>query len=243
MTRFISHIERVVCPNCGAAASSRVRPGGAATCPQCGATFRLAVAPTVGDLLLGADFLAQDLPGWQVIGPERVAAWQGPVPELRATFPAGATLYYLLRSSGFFDDADASVTVRFLEGDPKVVRAGFALRFQEGRGGLVVLASGQRTYKVGYFQQPPGGGAVVWGGDLVPWTEHAALRPGLDQSNRVRVVLRGEQLRVFLNGVPASSLHHPGFQLGEVRLCAEGAAESGLGVAFTDLQLRDVPPR
>jgi len=72
------------------------------------------------------------------------------------------------------------------------------------------------------------------------WAKHTALRSGLGQSNRLRVVTNGKRIRIYLNGVLATSLQDERFEVGQVRLGVEPSEHSNVEVAFSDLQVREV---
>ena len=71
------------------------------------------------------------------------------------------------------------------------------------------------------------------------WTKHSAIRPGLNQTNRLRFIANGNHLRVYINGVLATSLHDNRYDEGEVLLATEGNAKSPVEVGFSNLQLRE----
>ncbi len=236
--------QAMTCPNCGAAVSTSDMQHDLATCAYCRASFRvpktLTPEPDMGDLILGADFSAGTVPGWGRFHTDKTELKPGTPPELRAEFPSSNLMHYVLQSSGLFDDYDASVSIRFLQGNTRYIRAGFALRYDPNQGGYALLISAQSTYMIGWYHQGDDG-KLAWAGELIDWTEHTALREGLNASNRLRVVMYGERMRVYLNGVLASSLRDEKFRLGQVRLGLEPSDKSSIAVAFSDLQLREVP--
>ncbi len=237
--------QSIVCPNCGAAIPpSDVRLMDIAQCTYCKTSFRvprtLTPEPDLGDLLLGADFnTVSDIPGWQKLNPERTRMLYGPPPELFAEFPASELVHYILQSSGLFEDFDVSVGVRFMDGALNYIRAGVVLRYNSNQGGYVFFISPQRTYMVGFYQYVEE--KISWGGELIGWTEHTALRHGFDVINRLRVVVYGEQCRIYFNGVLASALRVDKFNIGQVRLGLEPTVNSSAAVSFSDLQLREAP--
>ncbi len=238
--------QPIVCPNCGAAISNAdVRLMEVAQCAYCKASFRVPRSftpePDLGDLLLGADFGAiADIPGWQRLSIERTRTLYGPPPALLAEMPESEMVHYVLQSSGLFDDFDASVSIRFMDGALNYIRAGLVLRYSPNQGGYVFFISPQRTYMLGFYHYVEN--KIAWGGELIGWTEHTALQHGLDVVNRLRVVLYGQQCRVYFNGVLATALHLDQFNLGQVRLGLEPTSHSKIAVSFSDLQLREVPP-
>lgn len=224
------------CPNCGAALPEAGSPGAVLACRYCGTSFRLPASltpePEMGDLLLGADFCDPQVPGWVVFNRENLSFVPGPPPELWARFPPSDRIHPVLRSPGPLDDFDVSVTMRFLEGEREYVSAGLEVRSGEA-GDYVVRLSAQGTFQVGWHEK------TEWGGALIPWTEHPALRRQRGEANRLRLVLRGEQVRLYLNGVLAASLRDGRYRDGLIRLVVSPGVKSAMLAAFSDLQLRE----
>jgi hypothetical protein len=80
---------------------------------------------------------------------------------------------------------------------------------------------------------------MVWR-DLMGWTTHTALRSGLNESNRLRVICDGDRLRMYLNGVLATSIRDERFEEGRLYVSFPPSKESHVVVAVSDLQLREV---
>jgi hypothetical protein len=235
-------LDALICPNCGASLPAQAAPGGVVTCQYCSTTFRvpttLTPEPDMGDLLLGADFSHTPITGWAFPNEDNIRLIPGATPEVRAKFAAAETLYYVLNSSGYFDNLDASVSIRFYEGELKYIDAGISLRYQKGVGSYAFLISPLGTYAVGYYM-PGDDSGMAWK-HIVDWTAHSAIHTGLDQVNRLRVTADAEHLRIYINGVLATSLHDSRYDAGEVLLDAEGGKNSSIEVGFTDLQLREI---
>ncbi len=195
----------------------------------------------MGALLLGADFSRKPIEGWAFPNEDKIRLVTNPRPELRAKFPAGPTLYYALNSSGFFDDIDVSVSFTFYSGNVNDLDAGISLRYRKAVGSYTVLVSPLGTYSVGYYQPGTDPNGMDWAA-IMNWTKHSAIRPGLNQSNRLRFIAAGGHLRVYLNGVLATTLHDGRYDEGEVLLCSEPGSHSDGEVGFSDLQLREVKP-
>ena len=239
-------LNALICPNCGGTLPPPAPGVTVVSCQYCGTTFSVAKSTTpdaeMGRLLLGADFGRKPIPGWAFPNEDKIRLIPGARPELRARFPAGPTLYYALNSSGFFDDIDASVSFTFYSGNLNDLDAGISLRYRKGVGSYSVLVSPLGTYSVGYYH--PGtsaDGSLDWT-TIMTWTKHAAIRRGLNQSNRLRFIASGSHLRVYLNGVLATTLHDTRYEEGEVLLCSEPGSQADGEVGFTDLQLREVRP-
>ncbi len=235
-------LNALICPNCGGVLPPPAPGMAVVTCQFCGTTFSVAKSLTpeadMGNLLLGADFSRKPIEGWGFPNEDTVQLSGGSRPELRAKFPAGPTLYYALNSSGFFDDIDASVSFTFYSGNLQDLDAGLSVRYRKGIGSYTALVSPLGTYAVGYYH-PGTGDGMDWT-SILNWTKHSAIKQGLNQVNRLRVIISSDHLRVYLNGVLATSLHDGRFDEGEVLLCSEPGGHSEGEVGFSDLQLRDV---
>lgn len=238
-------LNALVCPNCGGTLPPPAPGISVVTCQYCGTTFSVAKSTTpearMGKLLLGADFSRKPIEGWGFPNEDKVRLIPGARPELRGKFPAGPTLYYALNSSGFFDDIDASVSFTFYGGNLNDLDAGISLRYRKGVGSYSVLVCPLGTYSVGYYHPGTSGDNMDWA-TILNWTKHSAIRPGLNQTNRLRFIASGDHLRVYLNGVLATTLHDGRYDEGEVLLCSEPGSHSEGEVGFTDLQLREVMP-
>ncbi len=230
------------CPNCGAALPRSSSRADVVTCEYCNTTFRvpksLTPEPDMGDLLLGADFSRKPILGWQFQNEDKITLAASPAPELRVKFGASDLVHYMLQTSGVFDNLDASVTVRFLAGEVGWIRVALFLRYTPGPGGYGFFISAQGTYMFGYYEKPADSD-LAWR-TIMDWTSHAALRSGLEQPNRLRVVANGKRIQVYLNGVMATSFQDTRFEVGQVRLAVEPSGKSAAEVAFSDLQLREV---
>ena len=228
------------CANCGTAIRPDDIVDGLATCKYCGATFRvprsLTPEPALGDLLLGADFRDPELRGWKTFNTDQWELRPGSPAELWAKFPASDLIHPILRTPGPVDDFDLSVSIRFIEGTYEYMSAGCEVRANDD-GDYVIQISAQGTFRVGWHNK------LEWGGELVKWTEHPALRRELGADNRLRVVMRADRLRVYINGMLATSLHDARFGFGFARLVLAPGTQSPAVVAFADLQLRETPPR
>jgi len=236
--------SRYFCPNCGAPLSDKTIRGEITRCEACQASFRIPKTytpePALGDLILGADFRDPALPGWQLINQENVQVKPGFPPELWARFPASDMLHYVIQASGLFDNFDVSLTIRFLEGDPDYIRGGLILRYTSAQGGYACFISAQGTYKIGWYEKSPQTNLLERKTRL-DWTIHSALRKGMGVSNRLRVVMLNDRMRVYLNGVLATTLPADQFQVGQLRLGIEPSSKSAAQVAFVALELREAP--
>ncbi|MBK8422066.1 hypothetical protein [Candidatus Villigracilis saccharophilus] len=230
------------CPSCGAALPAHVVSTDLASCEFCGTTFRISKTltpePDMGDLLLGADFSKKIIPGWETLNPEKLTFHKNSPPELRGTFDPHTNSYYLLKSSGLWDDFDAGVNIKFTGGDKEWIRGGLYTRFSS-EGGYGFLVSAQASYTFGTFAKDNTGELVFH--KIMAWTYHTALRPGFNEVNRLRVICNAGNFRIFLNGVMATSFKDEKFTMGKLYLVAEPSEKSKITIAFSDLQLREVP--
>lgn len=230
------------CPNCGAALPAHAIKTEVATCEFCNTSFRISKTPTpqpdMGDLLLGADFSNKIMPGWEVLNGDKLTFHKNPL-EMRGFLdPDPNKAWYVLRSSGFLDDFDASLNIRFLEGRKESIRAGFYLRFTDD-GGYGFLISAQASYTIGAFTKDADG-KLVWQKKM-GWAYHTALKPGFNETNRLRVICNHESFRVYMNGVLTTSFKDSLFSAGTLYLAADTGEGPKAGFAFSDLQVREVP--
>jgi DNA-directed RNA polymerase subunit RPC12/RpoP len=230
------------CPNCGATLQEKNIKHDIASCEYCGTSFRMAKSltpePDMGDLILAADFKSEMMPGWETFNKDKLVFQKTNPPEVHGTFtPNKETAYYVLKSSGLLDDFDVSVTLRFIAGDEEMVRGGFYLRFSDD-GGYTILISAISTYQVGVFNKDKDD-KLVWK-KIISWTKHTALKNGLGQNNRVRVLCNRDQFRLYFNGVLATSFKDSSYSMGKLCLTADPSANLDATFAFSDLQLREV---
>ena len=230
------------CPNCGAALPARSLKDDIAACEFCGTSFRipksLTPEPDMGDLLLGADFSQRINPGWELVNEDKLSFHKGPPAELRGKFKPQVNSYYAVKSSGFLDNIDVSATIRFLDGDKEWIRAGFFFRHTT-EGGYGIMVSVQASYTFGYVAKDEKGELLFY--KIMPWAYHTALRPGNNGLNRLRVICNGDNFRIYLNGVLATSFQDDKFKMGKFYLAAEPSEKSSMEVGFSDLQVREVP--
>lgn len=73
--------------------------------------------------------------------------------------------------------------------------------------------------------------------DFLPWVNHIALRAGMNETNRLRVLCDGRQFRVYLNGALATSFKDDQFKRGKLHVVVIPTEKSSLNVTFSDLQL------
>jgi hypothetical protein len=226
--------QTINCPSCHAPIAGKLTTS-LATCKFCGTSFQTNVAQPVsvatGDILLSADFRSASIPGWSLHNQDKTSLKAG---ELWATFPASNLIYPVISTPGFYDDCDISATFRFVEGSYEHIYAGIETRWSDD-GNYNFYISAQGTYRVAWHNKRE------WGGELMGWTTHPALHKEMGVPNRLRIVQQGERIRVFINGVLATSLSDTKFKLGRIRIViAPPTTASGITVAYSDVQLREV---
>jgi len=240
-------IEQISCPSCGAGIPPEAIQRDIAVCAYCRISFRVSHTstpePDLGDLILGADFRSAPLLSWSLLNEAEVSFPKSDPPQLRAGFPPSDQVHYVLHSAGLFEDFDASVTIRFEKGSLKHSRAGFMLRYNTNLGGYIFFISPQNTYMIGWYAYSLEEKKLYWAGELMDWTENQALRHGFGVDNRLRVVLAGAQMRVYLNGVLATAIRDERHAMGQIRLALEPTQNGRLDVSFMNLQVRETPPQ
>ncbi|MCB0101947.1 MAG: hypothetical protein H6635_15470 [Anaerolineales bacterium] len=231
------------CPNCGAALPAPSLKEDIALCEYCGTSFRisknLTPQPDLGNLILGADFSQKHMPGWETVNEEMLSFHNGQTPELRGKFKPHGNSYNLLKSSGFMDNFDVSVSITFYSGEKERIHAGLFLRYDPAVGGYGVKISVQGSYTFGYIAKDDEGQLSFF--KIMPWAYHTALRSGLNEPNRLRVICNGNSFRVYLNGVFATSFQDDRYKMGKIFLEADSTLKSSLELGFSNLQVREVP--
>ncbi len=190
--------------------------------------------PELGDLILGADFRDPKVPGWVISNEDKVEFKNEQGAELWANFEPSDMISPVIRTPAHFDDFDIGVTIRFIKGNYEQISAGLELRYCD-EGDYVFRISAQGTFQVGWHKQKE------WGDTLMRWTNHPKLRTEMGDANRLRVVMRGNQIRVYLNGVLATSLRDNRFSSGLIRVViSPGYEKPNTVAAYSDLQLREI---
>lgn len=234
----MSPLQELNCVNCGAVLAVDRTKGAVVSCEYCGTSARvpstMTPQPELGDLILGADFRDPTVPGWVISYKDNVEFKDDEGPEIWAEFAPDDVIYPVIRTPGPFDDFDIGVTIRFIKGNYEQVSAGLELRYGDD-GDYVFRISAQGTFQVGWHKEKE------WGDTLMSWTTHPNLRTEMGAPNRLRVVMRGNQLRVYLNGVLATSLRDDRFPSGLIRVViSPGSDKPNTVVAYSDLQLREI---
>jgi hypothetical protein len=229
------------CPGCGASLPRNTITTDLVVCEFCGTTFhiskKLVAKPGVGGLLLDADFGNKALPGWELVNEGKLDFHRGTPSELHGFYGPRVNSYDVLKSQGSFDDFDAGVNFRFTEGNEKLIMAGLYPRFTLG-GGYAVYISPLGLYDIGYLAKDKNN---EWKWEIImDWTEHAAIQKGMNKNNHLRVVCDGERILVYLNGVLGTSFKDNRSRMGRLHVVVEPNGETNLGIALSDLQVREV---
>jgi len=150
------------------------------------------------------------------------------------------SLYTILKTEGTYDEVDAAVTIRFVEGKGGTkesfhIKAGFSLRLQAGTSHCYVCTITDDGW-IGVGAIDAGDGKDKWV-NLVKRTRFSGLKTGWGDPNRLRFVARGDRLQVFANDQLAASLRDDRFGAGRVELLVNPAGETAC-VAFSDLVLK-----
>lgn len=235
----MNSIQSLACPNCGYPMPTGVVGGTIIKCEACGTTFNVPTSltpePDMGNLLLAADFRNPLIPGWKIVNldiPAEFGEYESQ-PEYRVTLPPEPKHMtdFLINTPGILDDFDACVSLRFLAGDTENYFAGFSLRVSDDGYYQTVIDSSGR-FHMSWFDKSE------WGGNLVKWSDQPALRHGFEVRNTMRVLMRGPQIRVYLNGVFSVSLHDARFSAGKLRVIAS-PYEQEMRLTVSNLQLRE----
>lgn len=225
--------RQFTCPGCNAPAVGKLNANGLVQCQFCGTSFQVSITPEQADqgrLLLGANFAQGTAPGWRLNYPDRVSFRPG---ELWAAFPASDLIHPVLSTPGHYDDVDFAATLRFIEGSYKHCYAGIEMRFTDD-GDYTIHVSAQGTYRVGWHNKRE------WGETIMDWTTHPALGTEMGVPHRLRVTMHGDRLRIFLNGVLATSLRDSRCKAGSARLVVAPSKQGNVTVAFSQVELREV---
>ena len=228
------------CPSCGAPINlAQGQSLGSFKCQYCGKSFQTdkkeIYKTNESRVLFQADFNDPNLTGWEKVNPNNVSILNGAKPELQAKFPPSERVHFVLKTSGYLDDQDMRLKIRFLEGNSEKIHAGCCARYEDGIGGYCVLISPVRTYIFGVYETPAGG-AMVWR-SIIAWRYHSALKVGMQETNELRFLLKGTQLSLYFNGVLATTFKDTQYSKGQSHLAVEPSDQSSLKAAFSDVIL------
>ncbi len=229
------------CVSCGGSLMGLFYRGEIAQCSHCKRSFRVPVTmtpePDLGDLILGADFSEPIQLGWARSKEMTFEPGGGDPPRLAVREPTqpSSVIRSAIWTPAHFDDFDLSCSFRLDQGTDDC-SIGFRFR-QSTEGGYGVRISPRGTFSV-CFQKP----GYAWGGWIITWAEHNAVCQGFGVTNRLRVVCNLDRIRVYINGVLATSLRDTQFRSGKAEVVVNGD-KSDLLFSLADLQLREPPLR
>jgi hypothetical protein len=232
-----SNLQSLTCTHCGAAIP--LTGERFVVCPYCSQVYNMSdmQGPRRGELLLWANFLDPNVPGWKLYHKDHLQVGAGGRSQIVGRFEKQADTAWVIESSGSFDNIDASVTINFLEVEDitKHCRLGFAMRWtEEGRYCVDIAPKG--NYCVGKYEQAKEEGKR-WK-MLVDYATHPAMRIGANVPNHLRVVNYNDHIRVYINNVLVSSVRDPRFTYGTMGLVLENTT-SDVVFAISDLELRE----
>src|SRR5277367_5403810 len=138
-----------------------------------------------GDILYEDDFTNLD-PSWGTSG-DILSVKDGKL----ILKPALNTTQSVLNQSNVFDDADIQVEVTLSSGDP-IVAGGLIFWAKDYSNFYCLCIDGKGSFKISHFVTDR------W---LTPvgWTESDAIKKGVAEANKLRVVTKGRQASAFIN--------------------------------------------
>lgn len=228
----------VICAYCGAPGA--LIPGAIVSiCRFCGRETPVQAGPSAA---LGAPIAIGDFSGPTVVGfsfdrrepppdGERLECLGGRPPQLRVTMDVRPTGTACLWLGGQFDDLDMSMTYRFAPGVSADASLGFHFRF---------AANGESGYSARIWSDG------AWGLNAregAGWTSLSSGRasqgfcpPG--EWNHLRVVAKGERLRVFLGGTLLASMSDSRFRQGRFSVRVQ-PGDRPLELRLSSLEVRE----
>ncbi|HEY7348689.1 MAG TPA: hypothetical protein VH599_10275 [Ktedonobacterales bacterium] len=172
---------------------------------------------------LYADSLTSDQGAWEC---EHGATCQFEANGLHILAPTDH-LYFSQLSGRRFDEQVIEVQEKMDNGDPRIVGIAIAFRSTGLDGyGFVVFING--TYQLVRWDEA---GAAT---NLIPLTSSAAIRTGLNQINDLKVIARGAEITLFINGQRLGQVSDHSYSSGSIAL---GAARIYADAVFSNLTI------
>lgn len=178
---------------------------------------------------------AKEPEGWSYAATSRTPPLRFDAPGLVMTLPGGETsvaAYWCEKKP--FGDVSITVTLVLLSAqEPTQSYCGISFRAKSDKDNYRLFLDGD-----GYFRLTRRVENVSHA--LVDWTQHSAIHSGPDQENRVRIVARGSEITVYVNGEKVHSLTDDTFATGHVALQAQGGSpetESATVFCFRNLEI------
>ncbi|GAB4150481.1 MAG: hypothetical protein Fur0021_13130 [Candidatus Promineifilaceae bacterium] len=199
----------------------------------CAQEARLPGGADNGDILFADAFTPGQTGQWHT---EADASGSTAIEEERlvvAIYAPNIVQYAGLREP-LFDDFVLEVDATLLEGPPDS-SYGILFRLQEDGGFYRFNVTGEGFYIVDRLNPD---GTWTW---LTPngWMESAAIKQGVNAANRLKVIVGGPNMIVFVNGEPLGQFTDTmGYMQGQVALNAGAFNQPGVRVAFDNLMVR-----
>jgi hypothetical protein len=235
---------KLICQQCAAPLPATRAVNGVISCPYCDCSQAITL-PAAGRVISSVNFSGGQHPGWVATKWVDLAFTDAPPTlQARCTEHTDSKLYTALKSEGLYDDEDASVTLRFLEGRAGTrehfgLRAGFSLRLQEGSSCCYICTiTDDGWVGVGAIDKDKKDGEDYRFTTLVKRARFSALNTEWGAPNRLRFVAEGSRLRVYLNEQLAASLRDERYEAGRVELLINPCGEPAR-VDFSDLVLAE----
>lgn len=192
---------------------------------------RQPLAPTDGDQLYHDEFVVGETGVWQIEGDElaRALVEDG---RLQIEIDEVQTIHFATLAEPKFEDFTLSVDVNFIEGD-----------LENSAGVLFRMVSPQQFYR---FDITGSGLYIVerhnddgsWTRFTEQWTATSALKSGLQQINRLKIVADGPNFSFYANDqllLQTSDDQYPG---GQIALDGGTFGQAGLKVSFDNLDVK-----
>ena len=193
-----------------------------------GATGSVVAWPTV----LEESFTGEPA-GWSFAATSRTPPLRFDAPGLVVTLPGGETsvaAYWYEKEQ--FGDCAITVTIALLSAqEPTQSYAGVSFRAKSDKDNYRVFIDGEGYYRL--TRRVDNRSTA-----LVDWTRNDALKAGVGEENRLRVVAAGGEITLYANDVKLTSVQDETFEAGHLALQAQGGSaesESATVFAFRDL--------
>jgi hypothetical protein len=172
--------------------------------------------------------------GWSFAATAKTPPLRHDTPGVVLTLPGGETSVAALWYENTFSDLSLAVSVTVLAAqDPAQSYVGVSFRAKSDRDNYRVFLDATGCYRLTRRQENQSTA-------LVDWTEHAAIRKGVGQENRLRIVAEGDRISVHCNDAELVSLTDGAFTDGHIALQAQGGApdvESATVFCFKNLEV------
>jgi hypothetical protein len=177
--------------------------------------------------------------GWSFAATSRTPPLRFDAPGLVVTLPGGETsvaAYWFEKQQ--FADFSVSVTVALLSAqEPTQSYAGISFRAKSDKDNYRVFIDGEGYYRLTRR-------VANTSTALIDWTRHEALKAGVGEENRLRVVATGAEIILYANDVRLITVTDDTFSAGHIALQAQGgSAESDSATVFAFRNLEIASPQ